>query len=244
MSATFKAGLPGHAPAVCFSATADLAAGAALTPIAVLSLREVKQPREVPFALLPTIFAVHQFIEAFVWVNQHRSTPSALAQPAVMAYLLIAFSLLPTLVPSSVLLLEPRGARRRVTPFVGLGMVVSAYLTFALLTKPIGVQEHPHALSYQTGVQNAGWWAALYIVAVIGPAVLSGYTSIVWFGLINLVGLVVVAVVYAQAFASLWCIYAAAASVLVLVHMICRRRLPDPHRHRGVPMHQLVSADT
>ena len=227
---------------MCFSATADLAVGAALTPIAVLSLREVKHPREVPFALLPTVFAVHQFIEAFIWANQHKSTPSSLTHVAVSAYVVIAFPLLPTLVPLSVLLLEPRGARLRVAPFVGLGVVVSAYLTFTLLTKPIGVQEHPHALSYQTGVQNAAVWVVLYIVAVIGPAVLSGYRSIFWFGIVNLVGLVVVAVMYVQAFASLWCIYAAAASVLVLVHMIRRRRLPDPHRRDGVPMGRLEPA--
>ncbi|MEY8016856.1 hypothetical protein [Mycobacterium servetii] len=37
-----------------------------------------------------------------------------------------------------------------------------------------------------------------------------------------------------QAFASLWCVYAAVLSVLVLVHMARRRRLPDPHRYHGV----------
>ncbi|BCZ25152.1 DUF6629 domain-containing protein [Mycobacterium senriense] len=77
-------------------------------------------------------------------------------------------------------------------------------------------------------------WAVLYVIAVIGPALLSGYRSIVVFGLANLVGLIVVAVLYTQAFASLWCIYAATLSVLALVHMVRRRRLPDPHRLRGV----------
>lgn len=67
-------------------------------------------------------------------------------------------------------------------------------------------------------------------------ALLSGYPSIVAFGALNLVGLVVVGVLYTKAFASLWCIYAAAASVLVLLHMVRRRRLPDAHRYRGVPL--------
>ncbi|HYO01826.1 MAG TPA: hypothetical protein VET27_08020 [Mycobacterium sp.] len=38
---------------------------------------------------------------------------------------------------------------------------------------------------------------------------------------------------YFEAFASLWCVYAAAASVLVLVHMLRRRQLSDPHRLWG-----------
>nr|WP_231989179.1 DUF6629 family protein [Mycobacterium sp. 852002-51613_SCH5001154] len=95
-------------------------------------------------------------------------------------------------------------------------------------------------MSYHTGVENGAVWAVLYIVAVIGGAVMSGYRSIVAFGLLNLVGLIVVAVLYTRGFASLWCVYAAAASVLVLLHMVRRRRLPDPHRYHGVPTRPLI----
>jgi len=49
---------------VCFSAQADVVAGAVLLPMAVVSLREVRQVRELPFAALPLLFALHQLIEA------------------------------------------------------------------------------------------------------------------------------------------------------------------------------------
>ena len=65
---------------------------------------------------------------------------------------------------------------------------------------------------------------------------MSGYPSVVAFGVFNLAGLAVVAALYFQAFASLWCIYAAVTSVLVLVHMVLRRRLPDPRRYHGVAL--------
>jgi hypothetical protein len=55
------------------------------------------------------------------------------------------------------------------------------------------------------------------------------------FGLVNLAGLLVVAVVYLDAFASLWCVYAALTSALVTVHMVRRRRLPDSDRLEGLP---------
>ncbi|ORB69385.1 DUF6629 family protein [Mycobacterium scrofulaceum] len=216
---------------MCFSATADLVVGAALIPVAVASLREVRRWRELPFALLPTVFAIHQFLEAAVWPNDVVSP--GVAQLAARAYVFIALPLLPVLVPWGILMLEPRGARLRVTPFAVLGTVVSAYLAVVILTEPVGVKTHPHALEYQTGVHNGYLWAVLYVVAVIGPALMSGYRSIVVFGLANLVGLVVVALLYVQAFASLWCIYAAMLSILVLVHMVRRRRLPDPHRLHG-----------
>ncbi len=219
--------------------TADLVAGTALLPVAVGALREVKHWREVPFASLPTVFAVHQFLEAAVWPNG--VVPAGMAHLALRAYIFIALPLLPALVPSAVLMLEPRGARLRVAPFAVLGAVVSAYLAVVVLTEPVGVTTCPHALKYQTGVHDGYLWAVLYIVAVIGPALMSGYRSIVVFGLANLVGLIVVAVLYVQAFASLWCIYAAVLSVLVLVHMVRRRRLPDPHRYRGVALDRAKS---
>lgn len=215
--------------------TADLVAGTGLVPVAVLTLREVKRPRELPFALLPTIFCAHQFIEAGVWAGRDGDWSGGIVHLAVVAYVLIAFALLPTYVPLSVLLLEPKGARLRVAPFVLLGAVVSGYLAYAVLAHPIGVHRLAHAISYRTAVDNGVVWAGLYIVAVIGPALMSGYRSIVAFGLLNLVGLTVVAVLANRGFASLWCIYAASASILVLVHMLRRRRLPDPHRYHGVP---------
>ncbi|MDR3665106.1 MAG: hypothetical protein P4L86_32765 [Mycobacterium sp.] len=221
---------------MCFSATADLVVGVALLPVAALALREVKHWREVPFALLPTVFAVHQFIEAAIWAGQGGNVSAGVAHFAILAYLVIALPLLPTYIPLSVLLLEPHGARLRVAPFVLLGGVVSTYLAFVLVTDPVWAIPHPHCLAYQTGVQNELVWAVLYVVAVIGPALMSGYPSIVAFGVFNLVGLLVVAELYFQAFASLWCIYAAVTSVLVLVHMTLRRRLPDPHRYHGVPL--------
>jgi hypothetical protein len=221
---------------VGFSVQSDLAVGIALVPVGIASLREVRHAREVPFAALPLLFAVHQLIEAVVWAAAEGDVSASVGHRAAIAYLVIALPLLPFLVPLAVLLLEPRGARARVAPFVGLGAVVAAYLAFALASSPVTVVAHEHALVYDTGVEHGGFWTTLYIVAVIGPSVLSGYPTIVAFGLLNLVGLTVVAILYTEAFVSLWCVYAACTSVLVLLHMVRRRRLPDPHRLRGEPL--------
>lgn len=223
---------------MCFSATADVAVGVALVPVAVATLREVRHWRELPFALLPALFAIHQLIEALIWPTANM--PTGVVHAATLAYLFIAFPLLPTLVPVGILMLEPRGARLRVAPFVVLGAVVSVYLAVAIFTQPVGVIEHPNSLEYEHGVENGFFWAVLYVVAVLGPALLSGYPSIVAFGAINLVSVLAVATIYLQAFASLWCLAAALASVLVLVHMRRRRRLPDPHRYHGVPLAEIA----
>jgi len=221
---------------MCFSIEADVVAGVALLPVAALSLREVRHVREVPFAALPLLFALHQLTEALVWAGLDGHVSANVLEVAALVYVLFAFPVLPTLVPTAVLLLEPKGARLRVAPFVGLGLVVSAVLAYFVLNGPLTVEERAHAVLYGVDLQHGMFWAVLYIVATVGPALMSGYPSIVAFGALNLVGLSLVALIYREAFASLWCVLAALMSVLVLLHMYRRRRLPDPHRLHGQPL--------
>ncbi|MBJ7340957.1 MAG: hypothetical protein JHC64_24865 [Mycolicibacterium sp.] len=211
---------------MCFSVTADLVAGAALTPVAVLSLREVRCWRDVPYAALPAVFAAHQLIEALVWAWQDGSVSPSVGHLAALVYVFIAWPLLPALVPVSVMLLEPPKTRRRVAPFVAVGLVVAAHLSYVVLARPVVVVVHPHALEYQTGVVNPWSWATLYVAAIVGALVSSTHRLVVVFGALNLVGLTVVAMVYFDSFTSLWCAYAAFASMAVWLHMRSRRRSP------------------
>ncbi|CUR54577.1 conserved membrane hypothetical protein [metagenome] len=221
---------------MCFSVEADVVAGLVVLPMAVVSLREVRHVREVPFASLPLLFALHQLTEALVWAHYEDGWASPqFGETAVWLYVGFAMVVLPTLFPLSVLLLEPQGARLRVAPFVVLGAVLSVVFAVEIFTAPVTVVVHPHALEYATGLTRGDLLSVLYVVAVIGPALFSGYRSIVAFGLVNLAGLLVVAVAYLDAFASLWCVYAALTSALVVVHMIRRRRLPDADRLEGLP---------
>ncbi len=225
---------------MCFSEQADLVAGVVLLPVAVVSLREARHVRELPFASLPLLFALHQLIEAVIWAGlEGDGVFEPLRQTAVLLYVGYAMVVLPTLFPLSVLLLEPRGDRLRVAPFVALGLTLSVVFAVEVFSAPVTVVVHPHALEYATGLRHGDILAVVYVVAVIGPAVLSGYRSVVAFGLVNLAGLLVVAYVYRDAFASLWCVYAALTSTLVAVHMIRRRKLSDSDRLEGQP--RLVS---
>ena len=158
------------------------------------SLREVRHVRELAFAALPLLFALHQLIEAVVWARfDGLSVSGPLWHAAVLAYVSYAMVVLPTLFPLSVLLLEPRGDRLRVAPFVVLGLAMSVVFAVEVFSAPVTVVAHPHALEYATGLRHGDLLSVGYIVAVIGPALFSGYRSVVAFGLVNLVGLVVVA---------------------------------------------------
>ena len=71
---------------MCFSVQADLIVGVALIPVAVASLREVRCRREVPFAALPALFAVHQLIEAVVWLGLDGRVTSGAGKHAMASH--------------------------------------------------------------------------------------------------------------------------------------------------------------
>ncbi|MDN4171496.1 hypothetical protein QWY28_00920 [Nocardioides sp. SOB77] len=212
---------------MCFSLEADLVAGAALLPVGALALREVRAARELPFAALPLVLATHQLVEAVVWAGVEGHVAAGPAHAAAVAYVVVALPLLPTLLPVAVLLLARPGRRRWVAPFLALGVVVTAHLARVVAENGVRVEAHPHALVYRIGLHDAELWTGLYVLATMGACLVAGHRVVVAFGLVNLVGLTVVAVAYREAFASLWCLYAALSSLLVLVHLALRPEV-DP----------------
>ena len=54
---------------MCFSATANFVGSGVLGAIGFVTVTKVKHRREVLFASLPVLFAIHQFIEGFVWLG-------------------------------------------------------------------------------------------------------------------------------------------------------------------------------
>ena len=107
---------------MCFSAAANFIGSGALAAIGVVTLTKVKHRRELLFAALPTLFAIHQFIEGFVWLGLDGILSPTVTHNMGAAFMLYAQGLLPFLLPLSVLLFEPGVKdRRRMLPFLGLG---------------------------------------------------------------------------------------------------------------------------
>src|SRR5471030_2723711 len=80
---------PSRANSMCFSATASLTAGTALSAIGVASLRLVKTKSERPFALIPLLFGIQQLSEGVIWLTFGHGAPAL--RPA-MTYLYSFFS--------------------------------------------------------------------------------------------------------------------------------------------------------
>lgn len=113
---------------MCFSATANFVGSAALGTVGVVTLTKVKHRRELLFASLPALFAVHQFIEGFVWLGLDGTLSPRVTHATGAAFMLYAQGLLPWLLPLSVWLFEPTAkSRRRMLPFVVIGGATALY---------------------------------------------------------------------------------------------------------------------
>ena len=53
---------------MCFSASASFIAAAALATTGVATLRMASRPSELPFAAVPLLFGIQQFIEGLTWL--------------------------------------------------------------------------------------------------------------------------------------------------------------------------------
>lgn len=202
---------------MCFSATANFVGSGVLGAVGVITLTKVKHRRELLFAALPTLFAIHQFIEGFVWLGLDGILSPAVAHDMGAAFMLYAQGLLPFLLPLSVFLFEPDGkGRRRMVPFLVLGGATTLYILWALTAYPLELSVRGNSIVYLNQATNNTAVAVLYVIATCGSLFFSKVRPMIIFGAANLAILLAVMVVKRYAFTSLWCAYAAVASVIIL----------------------------
>ncbi len=204
---------------MCFSATANFVGSGVLGAIGAVTLTKVKHRRELLFAALPTFFAIHQFIEGFVWLGLDGYLSPAVTHDMGAAFMLYAQGLLPFLMPVSVLLFEPDiKSRRRMVPFVAIGALTTLYILWALTAYQLQVFVRGNSIVYINPATNNTAVAIFYIIATCGSLLFSKVKDMVIFGIANLVILLVVMAVKRYAFTSLWCAYAAVASIIILAY--------------------------
>jgi hypothetical protein len=209
---------------MCFSAAASFTAGTVLTGIGVATLRKVDHPTHYLFASIPLLFAVQQFSEGVLWLT----LPSAnldfgsLKQVTTYTFLFFAQVIWPFLVPLSVLLLEKQRSRKKVQRvFVGIGLTVSTYLCYCLLSYPVKARIVGYHCSYQqdypAALREIG--GVLYIIATIAPLFFSHVKKMWLLGVTILISYIVTALFYEHYVLSVWCFFASVISISVYLIM-------------------------
>jgi uncharacterized protein DUF6629 len=204
---------------MCVSATVNFVGSGVLAAVGVVTLTRVKHRRELLFASLPTLFAIHQFIEGFVWLGLDGILSPNVTRNMGAAFMLYAQGLLPFLLPLSVILFEPDApSRRRMQPFLVVGALTTLYILWALVAYPTQIFVKGHSIVYINPATNNMLVAVVYVIATCGSLLFSKIKDMVIFGIANMAILLIVMAVKRYAFTSLWCAYAAVASVIILAY--------------------------
>ena len=118
--------------------------------------------------------------------------------------------------PLAVLLMENEPWRRRV---IGAITVVAAffaaYMVYGVTSFPTECFIEGRSVVYKNEITENIWTLLIYVFVTCGALILSSHLVIRVFGILNLIGLIVVMAVKAYAFSSLWCFYAACLSIFL-----------------------------
>ncbi|MGV9455293.1 DUF6629 family protein [Streptomyces sp. NPDC003635] len=194
---------------MCWSAEADLVAGAGIAAVGVACVARTRRARDLPLAALPLLLGAHQLIEAAVWAGDGGTGP------ATLAWAVIALPLLPLWVPAAVFAAAPRSARPRLLVPLGVGLAACAMLSHALATRPVRAEIRGHTVGYVVGLTQAEPLIAGYLLATVGALLLSGHRHLVGLGVLAGVGALICAVLWRTEFVSTWCAVAAVCSVVL-----------------------------
>ena len=211
---------------MCFSATASFSAGAVLMGIGSLTLRSAtvaNRWRELPFAVIPLLFAIQQLIEGVIWLTFGADVPM-LNSVMTHAYSFFSHVLWPVYVPVSIVLMEPKGWRRRTLfVFVAGGAAVGVYLLYMLFAFPVVSRPTGQHVEYVSPHFFAALTMTLYLLSTTTSPVLSTHLMAKAFGVLALLSFGVAYYLYAQWFISVWCLFAALLSAVIYCHFALSR---------------------
>ena len=210
---------------MCFSPTASFLTAGITGVIGIVSMTRVAQPRELPLAATPILFGIQQGIEGLLWLSLPQAPDGPASTGLTLLYLIFAEVLWPVYAPATVLLIEPNEKRRRLMLLcLAAGVAVSAYLLWWIVARPFGARILNDHIVYVSEHRHSDAVAIAYLAATGVSLVLSSQRTVFVLGAIILAGSVIAFVFYWEAFISVWCFFAAAASAVILCHFEWARR--------------------
>lgn len=205
---------------MCFSATASIVAGTALSAVGAITMAKAERKAELPFAAVPLLFGVQQLTEGFVWLS---FAWHAAILNAVTTYIfsLFAFVIWPIYVPFAVGLLETVAWRKKAIYICQmLGLTVGLYLLYSHTLSSVTSE-----IIYKHVVYNNSHFyefavMIFYFAATIVSCLFSSKRIINVFGVFAFLSAMAAYWFYSQSFISVWCFFAAVLSFIVCIYFL------------------------
>ena len=210
---------------MCFSPEASFLTAGVTGVVGCLCVARATHWRELPLALTPLLFGLQQSIEGGLWLALRAAPQGLMAATLTLTYLLFAKVLWPVYAPWAAWRIEPVDRRRKfMLVFAALGLAVAVYVLPHVLAGPRSAQIVRGCIAYHAAQDHAQLLDVAYLAAVSLPLLLSSHRALVALGVIIFVGCLTAYAFYAWAALSVWCFFAAVASIAVLAHFEAVRR--------------------
>jgi uncharacterized protein DUF6629 len=208
---------------MCFSATASFSAAAVIGSVGIVTLSSAAAKpdhRILGLAAFPMLFALQQVVEGFLWLDLAGPAPGALHGVLVHAFQGYAEVFWPVFAPLAALLIErERWHRMLISACLVIGVALSAYLLVAMIGHPYQASVGEGHIVYRNDFQYPTGIEAPYVVATTLSLLLSSDKHVQRLALVVLIGFAVAYVSFHHAYISVWCFFAAIASVLVYLYV-------------------------
>ena len=202
---------------MCFSATASFVAAGVTGAVGIAALRRAQHPSEWPLAAVPLIFAAQQGVEGLLWLQLPVAPDGPTTTFLTYLFLLFAEVLWPAFAPLACLLIEPNKTRRMaIMACLVTGLAVAANSFVSIFSHPHTANIIGHHVAYVSENEVSYLMGTAYLVATGGVIALSSHRVMIALSAIVIVGAFVSYMLYWESFVSVWCFFAATASIVIL----------------------------
>ena len=228
---------------MCFSATASFAASLVLIPVGIYCVKhEFDQEKTYrAIALLPLIFGIQQLLEGFVWLDfELEGKDNRL--PA-LGFMFFSHLFWLVWIPFACYVAESSRVKRNIfIIFSAVGAAHGLIMYLPLLFNPewLVVELVKQSIDYKATLLYDDYIPrivvrVIYAIIVLIPLLLVSDRYIRIFGVLVAISVLVSTVVFAYAFISIWCYFAAVLSLYIFVMLVHKsRHLARIHNLKGV----------
>ena len=140
--------------------------------VGVATVKNAKEPSQIPFAAIPLIFAIQQAVEGCVWVGLQNANQESWLYSSIYLFLFFAQVVWPLWVPLSILLLEKNQTRKRIMRVIfAIGASASLYLLYCLVAYDVKAEIHSGHIKYTFDLPLSLVWisSVCYFIPVVIP---------------------------------------------------------------------------
>jgi len=168
----------------------------------------------MPMAAMPLVFAAQQAAEGVIWLGSTRHWPSYSVMLAANTFVLIALAFWPFWSPLAIGLMERMRRRRRlIFALLPVGLGLGIWSALSIFAQPYAPSIVHDSICYISDTPYPMIIFPIYVLCTIAPLLISSDSRIRLLGGILGMGLIVSLGFFYETFISVWCFFAAAASI-------------------------------